>query len=325
MAIKPTVSQGRSSTPKAAGPASVDTKAKSFRYPFNKIDKGDDYLKIDIIEYVAPGLGTKGGNSFALTSSEESLSKSLKSPKASIILPIPEGISDSNQVSWGESTMNPGAAKIAEQVSGAIGAGQNPFGALLSGGQNVFNAAAGAATDATGQKALQSYFSAQAAQALLGQNVDPTALISRATGSVINQNVELLFNGVSVRTFSFSFDMIPRFQRESDEIKNIIRVFKQSMSASKGNQSATGGGLFLKSPDVFQLSYMSGGSTHPFLNSFKPCALISMNVNYTGSGTYATYADATPVHMQLSLSFQELTPIYREDYTQGKGVTGVGY
>jgi hypothetical protein len=50
-----------------------------------------------------------------------------------------------------------------------------------------------------------------------------------------------------------------------------------------------------------------------------------MSVNYTGSGTYATYADATPVHMIMTLNFQELTPIFAEDYDKGPGATGVGY
>ena len=39
-----------------------------------------------------------------------------------------------------------------------------------------------------------------------------------------------------------------------------------------------------------------------------------MSVNYTGSGTYATYDDGTPVHMKLDISFKELNPIYREDH-----------
>jgi hypothetical protein len=48
-----------------------------------------------------------------------------------------------------------------------------------------------------------------------------------------------------------------------------------------------------------------------------------MSVNYSGSGQYATFNDATPVHMILSLQFQELSPIYAEDY---QNVTeGVGY
>ena len=59
------------------------------------------------------------------------------------------------------------------------------------------------------------------------------------------------------------------------------------------------------------------------LNRFKTCALTNMSVNYTGSGTYATYDDGTPVHMKLDLSFKELNPIYREDH---EAVTdAVGY
>ena len=54
-------------------------------------------------------------------------------------------------------------------------------------------------------------------------------------------------------------------------------------------------------------------------------ALKNMGVNYTGSGTYATYEDTTPIHMQLSLSFQELNPIYAEDYENEEGKIGVGY
>lgn len=67
---------------------------------------------------------------------------------------------------------------------------------------------------------------------------------------------------------------------------------------------------------------MSGNKKHPFLNSFKPCALTDMQISYTGSGTYATYQDGTPVHIQMNLTFKELNPIYREDY---KNVGGVGY
>ena len=75
---------------------------------------------------------------------------------------------------------------------------------------------------------------------------------------------------------------------------------------------------------------MSGGKSHPFLNQFKICALTNMSVNYTGSGTYATYSDATPVHMVMTLAFQELTPIYNEDYVNKDGefkptLTGTGY
>jgi len=71
------------------------------------------------------------------------------------------------------------------------------------------------------------------------------------------------------------------------------------------------------------LEYRTGNQKHPFLNSFKPMALTNMSVNYTASGAYSTYEDATPVHLQMNLAFQELNPVYFEDYTDSD--IGVGY
>jgi hypothetical protein len=133
--------------------------------------------------------------------------------------------------------------------------------------------------------------------------------------------MELLFKGVMLRSFNFTFNFAPREQREAMEVKNIIRTFKKSMAAR--NSSGAGKGLFISSPNIFQLEYRSGNSKHPFLNTFKPCALRSMNVDYNASGPYATYEDATPVHMKLTLSFQELNPVYYSDYADSD--IGVGY
>ena len=41
-----------------------------------------------------------------------------------------------------------------------------------------------------------------------------------------------------------------------------------------------------------QLQYVSGQKDHPFLNKLV-CSLTGMAVNYTASGTYATYEDGT--------------------------------
>ena len=71
---------------------------------------------------------------------------------------------------------------------------------------------------------------------------------------------------------------------------------------------------FLNAPEIFRIKYMKGGQPHPFLNRFKTCALANINVNYTGSGTYATYPDGTPVHMKMDLTFKELSPVYAEDH-----------
>lgn len=300
--------------------------AFSYRYPLKKIKSSDDYLKIDFIRYKPPGLGTQG-NSFALNSSDQTYAQiyagqGTQDILGSVILPVPESIGDQNSAEWGTGTLNPlesAAYDVASNaITGGFGGGAN---AAINFGSKVVNAA----QTGVGQGAIQGGFAAAAVQAALGKQ-DSGSIISRAQGVTFNQNIELLFTGIQLRSpVSFQFDMVPRSKEETEHIKQIIRNFKYYSAAKKGLNSGSASGLFLKSPEVFRLQYMSGNKQHPFLNKFKICALTNMSVNYTGSGTYATYSDATPVHMVLNLSFQELTPIYAEDYESGQGKTGVGY
>ena len=97
---------------------------------------------------------------------------------------------------------------------------------------------------------------------------------------------------------------------------------------SVGNGGFTGAaaeGIMISAPDVFLLEYRSRGRVHPFLNAFKTCALTGLNVNYTNSGTYASYEDGTPVNIRMDLTFKEINPIYHEDYAEKDSGSGVGY
>ena len=293
--------------------------SKIFRYPLKNIDASDDYLQIESYDYVPPGLNLSA-TSFAQNSSDD-VGYGNKIIRGTVILPIPEGIQDSNIAGWGSGDMGP-LQTIAMGAAIDVVSGKNIAKSITGAVKNLFTKATAASQTAIGQDALQTYFASQAAQALLGGS-DFNQNLSRATGAVFNSNTELLFSGVSLRSgFSFSFDLVPRSKKESDEIKDIIRFFKSESAAQKGANGGGAAGLFLKSPSVFRLRYMSGGKDHPFLNQFKICALNAMSVNYTASGTYATYSDATPVHMNMTLTFQELTPIYREDYIEAGSPTG---
>ena len=175
-------------------------------------------------------------------------------------------------------------------------------------------------SDLNTRSILRDYFVAQAVN-VFGANVSGTELTSRVSGQVLNPNLELLFQGVQLRTFNFGFELAPRSRQEARQIKEIISTFKQAM-APRTSTAGSRRGIFIKSPDVFRLEFKKGGKKHPFLFSMKTCAMTGMAVDYTGAGSYETYEDGTPVIMNMALSFQELNPIYREDY---KGVRGVGY
>lgn len=288
---------------------------ESFRYPFKRIDESDDYLQILVVEYVPPGLGSNGSNILQRSSSQAlAESGNLKNSLYQILLPMPQGVADENSVDWGDDSLNSlAAAGIAGATQAIQGDPGGAIGDFASAIENV-------AKSGNGQDLVTSYAAAQAVN-VFGANVNVESLLARSSGQVLNPNMELLFKGVLLRSFNFTFNFAPRFDKEAIAVKNIIRAFKKSMSAK--NSTGIGAGLFISTPNIFQLEYRSGNNKHPFLNTFKPCALKSMNVDYNASGVYSTYEDATPVHMKLTLSFQELNPVYSSDYKDSD--IGVGY
>jgi hypothetical protein len=300
------------------------TTQTNFRYPKRMLDGSTDYLFIKIYDNEPKPISIGSAPNYELnvpTLTDTLNNNTTKKTNYTIVLPVPQTINDQTSVTWGEDTIN--------ALEGyGLGAGNN----IMSQGFDPMKSAQGAVNamknmglklgnDANLNKAVTTALSGYAVNSL-GGNVSVQGLITRATGQVLNTNLELLFQAVNLRTFSFSFDFAPRDYDEGQEVRNIIRALKKSMAA-RGAQSGTK--AFISSPSVFQLQYKSGGNDHPFLNVFKPCALTDMSINYTGSNTYTTYYDGTPVHLTLTLTFKEVNPIYAEDYDSDQGKKGVGY
>ena len=309
--------------------------AVSLRYPNNRIEGSTDYLEIKIVEYTPNSKlnsSIKSGQEQTkkegkvegggLSSSQEStVMGSLKSgsrmetatsrarkarPLAYINLPIPQNVGDNNQINWDSDTLNPLQALGANLAMTGM---TNP-GALFA-----------KMKDIKGFGSIDDNLRNAILSKLAGSAVGADSLMTRATGQILNPNMEVLFNGPNIRSFPFQFTFAPRSMSEAQQVKQIIRTIKKH-SAPKGD---SGNGFFIKSPDVFILTYKKGGSPHPFLNVFKPMALESISMNYTAGNTYSTFHDGTPTIMQMTLQMQELNPIYSEHYDEGEGLQGVGY
>ena len=311
-------------------------KSGGFRYPLEALTETTDYLQFTIVEY-QPTKQVSGGSLVGQPGSRrigpQGTKDKAKNNLGSIILQMPSNIQDGNAVDYGESKMN----TLMGAAAGVIGAGIEGGGEIISGMLGKDKAGVEAAkgkmsqqmknaigTDASVMDAASESVSAKATSAglgALGANVSAAQLLARQTGQIFNPNMELLFNGPALRSFNFSFKMTPRSPEEAQECKNIIRSFKSNMAPKTKNTGSLGGsGVFLKTPNVFELRYMKGGGEHPFLHKFKQCFLTNISVNYTGEGVYATYDDASPISMQLDLSFKELEPIYDVDYDDAGGV-----
>ena len=213
----------------------------------------------------------------------------------SVILPVPNSVQDGNQTSWGSGSMTPVDMAKANITKALLGEdGGNAAASELSDSINQ------AQTDEMMDEGLKTYFTEQ----LTGT----TDLLSRTSGAVLNPNMELLFKGPALRSFTFSWKMSPRDKKESEVIAKIIRTFKQSMAPQK-----TESGLFLKAPNIYKLQFNQGSKQHKFLPKMKECALNNCAVNYTPDGGYMTYENTAMVALEMSLSFQEMEPIYNND------------
>ena len=307
-----------------------------FRYPLEALTETTDYLQFTIVEYQptkqASGgslVGAPGSRRIGPNGTKDKAKKIL----GSIIMQMPANIQDGNAVDYGESKMNTLMGAAAGLIGSTIEGGGEAISAMLKGDkegyQNAVNNMTGemkntVGTDSSIMDAAAQFANVKATSAAigaLGGNVSAADLLARQTGQIFNPNMELLFNGPTLRSFSFTFKMTPRSPAEAQECKNIIRSFKSNMAPKTKNTGSIGGsGMFLKTPNVFELRYKKGNGDHPFLHKFKQCFLTNISVNYTGEGVYTTYDDATPVSMQIDLSFKELEPIYDVDYDDAGGV-----
>ena len=286
-------------------PAEVqDLNGGGVRYPLAQIDGSYDFVQFTIVEYVPAGQAGLAAAVAGGGAGRPSNRMSRGNSNGSIILPMPQNISDNNVQGWGSDKMNALQA-----------AGSNIIQGMLGGGVEQATANAARALQANSAQTKQ-LISATVAQSIVGGG----NVLTRTTGAVLNSNLELLFAGPELRNFQFQYTLTPRNKEEAQSCKALIRMFKKGMSAK-----VRGSSLFLYTPDIFFIDFKHKGQDHPYLNRIKPCALTSFGVNYTADNAYMTYEDGSPVAYQLSMSFQELEPIYDKDYESGEGAKGVGF
>lgn len=321
---------------------------KMYRYPYKAFTDTTDYLQIDVVRYTPISTNSievevdddekplvngkkqkKKIKSLSSTPGSRRVNSGLERLKT-ILLPIPSNIQDGNAVSYGDPSLNSIAGAAVAGVKGIMEGGKEfltdstkAAEKIKEAGIQAYTAASSATGGITGLQGFATRQLASMAVNIFNANITPNQILARESGEILNPNLELLFNGPTLRNFRFQFKMTPRSPEESREILEIIRCLKINMAPkTKGTQVEN---TFLKTPNVFELRYRQGNGEHKFLHKFKQCFLQSINVNYTADGTYATYDDGTPVSMIMDLTFKEIEPIYDIDYEKNDGLNAVGY
>ena len=276
--------------------AGTRTKFGNLKYPLD-MNGSQDFMMFSLLEYkpkdlIGNGLGAgerprvgfnqKGGGRNIL---------------GTCSLPIQSGIKDQNRADWGENKMNAMQLATAELALGGLESAEAGAGAL----DRVSNALG--ENTGVAKKAVEQFFA--------GKMTGVSGLFARTKGATINPNLELLFNGPLLRPFSFQFRLSPRNKKEAEAVVRIIRFFKQGMSPIR-----TEGNLFLMAPHTFQVHFVHAptNAEHPFIGKMKECALTSFSTDYTPENNYSTLKDGFMTSYTITMDFQELEPVYNDDY-----------
>ena len=149
-------------------------------------------------------------------------------------------------------------------------------------------------------------------------NIQDTSLLGSGTTSIINNfsgagqiaqearkktavsnatQQMLLFDGVRLKIWSFSWNLIPESKTEASAIENIIKNFELAKLPSY-----TLGAEALSFPDLFRIRF---GGVKPKLIKFLPSVITDITVTY-GSENFQVYETGDFPEIQLNVTMGEL-------------------
>lgn len=127
-------------------------------------------------------------------------------------------------------------------------------------------------------------------------------------GTVVNNQIESIFETIDRRTFQFDFRMIPRSQKEATSISNIVKTFRKNMAPSIPKPENTRQMIV---PSLFEMEFYSDSAPNPYLPKIGKSICTACNIAYGGE-RISLYKDSHPIETSMQLTFQELEINTRE-------------
>ena len=322
-----------------SGAEEADTLFKKIvKYPMD-MSNSMDHMFIQCYSYRAPYSAALDGNvgkrnilatdkKSSFTFGSERTTPYKRKLGAGIKLPMPNNMTDGNPRNWGEQSMDAGQMGAIQNVSKNVLTSffTNDFGGYGRTATKLSMQGEMLTQESTRGMSMANKIAQLASESGFG-DVSSEQILSRSVGVVVNSNTELLFAGVSLRSFEYQWLMSPRNRLEAANVRMIIRAFKQWSAPKKirkidngelSNVGKAGGpSFFLGTPNIFRLRFVTGGNRNILgVNKFKPCALQNVDINYTPEGQWMAYENGMPISVMMTLRFAELEPIYDTDYSE---------
>lgn len=313
--------------PGTAGPSITTSSPNVLQYPsYSPMSKETDYVSFSFFDYTPAfdGVG-KDKDATGLGARYKQYSGSITDmTKAKgyspIVMYMPQDIQGQYGANWGGAGFGAFFTTIAGAMAGVT---DGKFGESLQ----------TAAEEFKGLTKIAGYKAAVAAMNKgLGTNVSVSQLMQGVSGTIINPNIELMYEAPEMRGFQLRFKMMARSEAEGNIIRSIYNTFKRAMlptfggSVGKSSDGQSGGllgdlgkaGSLMTVPKIVQVQFMTGANMNTYVPQYKPCAITQVDLTHTADGSWAAYKGGMPVAVEMAVTFKETKLIFADEIKDGE-------
>lgn len=189
-------------------------------------------------------------------------------PTNGVVLPIPRKLNDIQTVTWTETGIAHDVASAATKLAALSASSATDFG-ISNRRNDIFNLIASAGSTA-----------------------------SVLSGFQLNPMLWMMFKNPEFKVFQFSWQFTPVDQEESVDVVEIINYFKrESLPATNL------GGFLYEYPSIALIKFFPNDF---FTFRMKPCAILNVEVDYTGGGMPSFFKNGAPTVINLTVVAKEI-------------------
>lgn len=233
----------------------------------------------------------------------------------SIALPLPKSLQDNYSPNIKDAELGIIGAATADAASAIIN-GPNPARVNIN---DIMQQNGNFGTVASNAAAAMRYFT----RAGLGSIAPDIGMgIDAATGTAVNPQQTILFDGVALKSFTFEWSFSPKNASESETLRKIINTIRAASlpayASPFGAAPNTGTSLsrgLLKFPKMVDIILVGVDSS--YFVQYKTGMITQLTVDYTPNGVamYKGETGARPSFVNISMSMKEAAIHTRDDYT----------
>jgi len=245
------------------------------------------------------------------------VSPPISSTVSIISLYMPDTLTASYDANYEEMSLTSDLGPLITTLRAIGSSGESILGSIKS----SFGGSSGGNDISTNPNVSQALTGTAAAMGLDLHGVDLsnlTTVLQQGQGYALNPQLQMVYRGTGLRTFSLSFTMTPKSQEEALVVNNIVQQFRfysaPSLGQTNGNVTqSTTDAMFLIPPSIFNLQFFVNGQESTVLPKYGDCVLTNVEVNHAPNG-FSAFTDGSMVQTQLNLSFKELNILTRDNF-----------